>query len=288
MPRSRTSEPPGLLARLRARRPGLPAAAARIADVVLAAPEEVVHLSVTEVAERATASEGSVVAFCRSLGVRGFQHLKIELARGLVSAPEVIVEDLEADDDPATVARKVFAAAEGALRDTLAALDTTALRRAADLLRGAQRVEVYGIGSAAPVALDAATRLMSLGLDARAATDSHVQAIAAASAGPHVAVLTVSHSGSTQETVLATRLAREAGARTVVLTNVGRSPILRHAEVVLHTKARETRLRTEAMTSRIAQLAVIDALVAVVALADLPSAVGSLRRAGEVLALKRY
>ena len=63
-----------------------------------------------------------------------------------------------------------------------------------------------------------------------------------------------------------TRLAKDAGATTIGLTNFGRSPLLAHAEIVLHTVARETRFRTEAMTSRIAQLAVVDALIACLAM----------------------
>jgi RpiR family transcriptional regulator, carbohydrate utilization regulator len=115
-----------------------------------------------------------------------------------------------------------------------------------------------------------------------------VQAVAAALCGPEVAVLTISHSGSTLETVTATRLAREAGARTIVVTNLGRSPICAHAEVLLQTAARETRTRTEAMTSRIAQLAVVDALVSHVALALGQRSVAALRRSAEALALKRF
>ena len=34
-----------------------------------------------------------------------------------------------------------------------------------------------------------------------------------------------------------------------------------HADIVLHTMAKETRFRTEAMTSRIAQHAIVDALI---------------------------
>ncbi len=276
------------LEKLRALRPGLTPAAARIADVILAQPGEVVHLSVTDVAERAGASEGSVIALCRQLGARGFQHLKIELARELVRPVQAIQEDLEPGDDAATVLRKVFEGGRQALSDTLAVLDPAALERASALLRAARRVEVYGIGSAAPVAEDAHVRLLRIGLESRLAVDSHLQAVSATLAGPEVAVLTVSHSGSTIETVTATRLAREAGARTVVISNVGRSPISAHAEVMLHTAARETRYRTEAMTSRIAQLAVVDALVSHIALARGGVAVAALRRSAEALALKRY
>lgn len=278
----------GALERLRALRGSLPPAAGRIAEVILAQPAEVVHLSVTEVAARAQASEGSVVALCRQLGVRGFQHLKIELARGLVRPVQAIQEDLEPDDDAAAVMRKVFEGGRQALADTLAVLDATALERAATLLRAARRVEIYGVGSAAPVAEDAHVRLLRIGLDSRLAVDSHLQAVSAALAGPDVAVLTISHSGSTIETVTATRLAREAGARTVVITQLGRSPISAHAEVLLHTVARETRYRTEAMTSRLAQFALVDALVSRIALASGPRAVEALRRSAEALALRRF
>ena len=282
--------PPPLLAieRLRALRPSLSPAAARIADVVLNHAQEVVHMSVTEVAERAGASEGSVVALCRQLGARGFQHLKIELARDLVRPVQVVHEDLEPGDDPATVARKVLLGGVQALQDTLAVLDPVALSRAADILLGARRVEVYGIGSAAPVAEDAHIRLLRIGLDARLAVDSHLMAISAALAGRDVATLTISHSGATVETITATRLAQEAGARTIVITTLGKSPLQAHAEVVLHTAARETRFRTEAQTSRIAQLAVVDALVSCVALARGGAAVATLRRTFDVLSLKRY
>lgn len=281
-------QPIAALERLRALRAGLPPAAARIADVLLAQPSEVVHLSVTEVAERARASEGSVIALCRQLGARGFQHLKIEIARELVRPVQAIQEDLAPDDDAAAILRKVFESGRQALADTLAVIDPIALERASTLLRAARRVEVYGIGSAAPIAEDAHIRLLRIGLDSRLAVDSHLQAVSAALAGPDVAVLTISHSGSTIETVTATRLAREAGARTVVVTNIGRSPIAAHADVLLHTAARETRYRTEAMTSRIAQLAVVDALISHIALAAGASAVEALRRSAEALALKRY
>jgi DNA-binding MurR/RpiR family transcriptional regulator len=283
-----TAPPLAALERLRALRLHLPPAAARIADVVLQRPDQVVHMSVTEVAERAGASEGSVVALCRQIGARGFQHLKIELARALTQPVQHIHEDLEPGDEAATVMQKVFESGRQALADTLAVLDPAALTQAARLLAGARRVEVYGIGSAAPVAEDAHIRLLRIGLDSRLAVDSHLQVISAVQAGPDVAVLTISHSGSTIETVMATRLAREAGARTVVVTNLGRSPIVAHAEVVLHTAARETRYRTEAMTSRIAQLAVVDALVSCIALAGGATAMERLRRTAEALSLKRY
>lgn len=245
-------------------------------------------MSVTEVAERAEASEGSVISLCRQLGARGFQQVKIALVRDLVQPVQFIHEDIARDDDMDTICRKVFHSGIQALRDSLSVLDPQALRTAVDTIRSAKRVEIYGIGSSAPIAEDTHYRMLRIGLDARVVIDSHIQAISASRCDPDVAVLTISHSGATHETVAATRLAKEAGARTIVITNFARSPIQAYADVVLFTMARETRFRTEAMTSRIAQLCVADALIAALALDDYDRSTETLRQTFEVLSIKRF
>lgn len=278
----------GALDRLKALRAGLPPTAARIADFLVTHADEVVHMSVTEVAERAGASEGSVISLCQQLGARGFQQVKIALARDLVQPVQFIHEDLVRSDDTGTVIEKIFRSDLQALHDTMKALDTKAMEAAVAAIRKARRVELYGIGSAAPIAEDANYRLLRIGVEAKVVVDSHVQAISASLTGPDVAVITISHSGSTHETVTATKLAREAGATTICITNFGKSPLLAHADIVLHTMARETQFRTEAMTSRIAQLAIIDALIACLSLADYDRALATIGKTFDVLSSKRF
>lgn len=278
----------GVRDRLRAIRPGLAPAAARIADVILAEAAEVVDMSVTELAERARASEGSVVALCQQIGARGFQQIKLALARDLVQPVQFIHEDLDPEDDVAAAVEKIFRSGQQALQDTLRVVDTGQMGRAVAAILEAERVEVYGIGSAAPIAEDANYRLLRIGVQSKVVVDSHVQAISAALTGPQVATLTISHSGSTHETLTATRLAKEAGATTICITNYGKSPLAAHADIVLHTMARETRFRTEAMTSRIAQLALVDALVACLGLATYDKAVATIRKTFDVLSVKRF
>lgn len=284
---ARGGEFTGAIDRLRALREDLPPTARRIADFIIGNASDVIHMSVTEVAERSDASEGSVISLCQTLGARGFQQVKIALARELVQPVQFIHEDLLPGDSMQAVVDKVFQSDLNALRDTLKALDVTAMQRAVDTIRAAKRVEVFGIGSAATIAEDAHYRLLRIGIPSRASVDSHVQAITASLCTPEVAVITISHSGSTIETLTATRLAKEAGATTIVVTNFGKSPILAHADIVLNTLARETQFRTEAMTSRIAQLAVIDALIAGLALADHDRSTATIAKTFEVLSSKR-
>ncbi len=244
-------------------------------------------MSVTEVAEGAAASEGSVIGFCQMLGARGFQEVKLALARELVQPIQFIHEDLAQGDTTAAIVSKIFRSGLQALQDTEQALRIPDLERAVAAIRAAKRIEVFGIGSAAPIAEDANYRFLRIGLVSRASVDSHVQAITASLAAPDVAVLTISHSGSTVETLDATRLAKQAGATTIAITNFGKSPLLAHTDIVLNTLARETQFRTEAMTSRIAQLAIVDALIACLSLADYERSVATINSTFEVLTSKR-
>lgn len=281
-------ETASILMRIRHLGDDLPPTAHRIATYIAEHAEEVIRMSITEVAEQTGASEGSIVGLCRRLGASGFQELKILLSRDLVEPMRMIHEDLRPSDTVTDVAEHVFAAHIASLQETLKLLAQKTLARAVEIVRSAKRVEVYGIGSAAPIAQDLGYRLIQLGYDAKAVTDSHIQAVSAAMADSSTAAITVSHSGSTRETVLATELARKAGARTIGITRMGTSPLARHCDVVLHTIANETRYRPEAMSSRVAQLAIIDTLVSCCALADAKRSIARLQLSARVLAAKRF
>jgi DNA-binding MurR/RpiR family transcriptional regulator len=127
----------------------------------------------------------------------------------------------------------------------------------------------------------------SLGLHAIALVDSHIQSVSAAMAGPDVAVVTVSHSGSTVETVLATRLAKEARARTAALPGSASrrsNAIATSCCIPLPTR----RYRPEAMSIHVAQLAIVDTLVSCCALADPQKSVERLQRSARVIVEKRF
>jgi RpiR family transcriptional regulator, carbohydrate utilization regulator len=278
----------GILSRIRELQTELPPKASQIATFMLGQAENVIHMSITEVAETCNVSEGTIVSFCRRVGAGGFQEMKILLARDLIEPVRLIQEDLHRGDDAATVTDHIFAAHSASLRETRRLLSTEALAKAVDLLTAAKRIEIYGIGSSAPIAQDLSYRLLQMGLAANAVVDSHVQAVSAGMTDSSVATVTVSHSGSTIETVLATRLAKEAGARTIGITRLGKSPLAAHCEILLHTVANETRYRPEAMSSRVAQLAIIDTLVSCCALTHTERSINRLERSARILSEKRF
>jgi DNA-binding MurR/RpiR family transcriptional regulator len=220
-------------------------------------------------------------------GLTGFQQLKLALARNLGSPTLPIHEDLAIGDDYRTITRKIFSASIQALVDTEEVLTPEALEAAVEILDAATVIDIYGIGSAAPIAENAYYGLLRIGLTPRISTDSHLQVTTAALATRRTAVLTISHSGSTRETLDATEVAHKAGAKVVIISGYADAPLHKFADVVLRTQAIETKFRTEAMTSRIAQLAIVDTLIGALALKRHKSALKTLEKTFEALSLKR-
>jgi DNA-binding MurR/RpiR family transcriptional regulator len=69
-----------------------------------------------------------------------------------------------------------------------------------------------------------------------------------------------SHSGETEEAISALRTAAGRGVFTVAVTNFPDSPLAELADATLTTVSRETRFRYGAMSSRMAQLVIVDAI----------------------------
>ena len=259
------------LARIRIKYPTLAASEARVATWVLQQPEEIMHLSMAQVAQACQVSDTTVLRFCRNTGFQGYTDLKLSVARDLTSPTQVIHDDIIEGDTPITIARKVFRANIQALNDTLEVLDEDALIKAIDLLTKARRTLIIGAGTSGPIVQSMFNMLFRLGLDCRAQTDSYLQLMEVAMLGPGDVVVGVSQSGSSVDPVLTLKQARKNGASTICITGNMQSPITKHADITLLSVAREA--RAEAIAPRLAQATIVDALYVIMALNNIETAI---------------
>jgi DNA-binding MurR/RpiR family transcriptional regulator len=257
-----------VLARLRALLPSLGSADRRIAEVVLASPETVIFLSISELAEQSETAKSTIVRFCQQLGLRGFHELKLRLAQEATTVTTHLGDDITESDSPIEILNKVVRADRQTMLDATATVDPAALESAVALLSRAQSVLFAGVGTSAPLAQDAAYRFRAIGLRAEAPADVHVQHVAASLLAAADVCFAVSHTGSTRETLAVVAAAKEAGAATIAVTSFTRSPLTELVDHVILAGGREVAFRLEAMASRLAHMAVLDALLVAVALAD--------------------
>lgn len=265
---------PATPVRIRAALPTLQASARRVAEHVLEDPAGTANLTISELARASGTSETTVVRFCRALGFTGYPEFRLRLAleagraEGTGRARPLVGSDISPEDSLDQVVEKIAYADARAVEETAAQLDTAALGRVVDAIVCARRVDVYGVGASAFVAMDLQQKLHRIGRIAYAWADLHIALTSAALLGPGDVALAISHTGETVDSIDALAEARRHGATTVALTNFPASPITEVADLVLTTAARETTFRSGAMASRLAQLTVVDCIFVGVAQRD--------------------
>lgn len=277
-----TATPSVLLEEIRMRSAGLSVAEQRVARFVLATPARVMEISVSDLAAVSQTSVGTVVRFCQRLGLRGYQDLKLKLAREVTPESARLPEEVTESDTAEEILRKVLQSSGSALMQSSGSIDAAQTEVIVDCLIRARRIVFAAVGTSAPLAADIAYRLTTLGLDATFTPDAHVQHVTARMLGPDDLCFAVSHTGSTTETLNVMRTAVAGGATTVALTSFVSSPLTEIVEHRLVAGSKETTYRVEAMASRIVHLAVLDALFVAIAVRH-PSAQRALDAASDVI-----
>lgn len=272
---------------LRTHLPTLQPSLARVANVVLQDAPSVVGMSVTELSERASTSEATVIRLCKRIGVKGYAHLRLALAEELGernSRDEVhYTGDIKPDDTLEQAVRKIAYHSAKAVEETARFLSMDALRGAIQAIAHAPRTHLFGAGASRAAAEDLQQKLIRIDRVAFAWPDVHGALTGAALITPGDVAIGVSHSGTTVDTLDFLGLAAQAGGTTVAITNNRESPLAELAEHVLCTVSHETAFRAGAMSSRMAQLAVVDFLFTGVARSSLQASETALSRTAEAL-----
>jgi DNA-binding MurR/RpiR family transcriptional regulator len=274
----------GAVARLRSSLESLTPALQRVAEFALEQPENVIYLSVTELAERSGSGEASVIRLCRDLGYQGFQDFKLSLTADL-AASNVSQPSSELEGTLGIIAHAVHTA-ERALEETAQILEPDTVDRVVDALEVASRIEVYGVAASGVTAQDFAYKFLRLGLNAMAHTDPHLAAMSAANLTKNTVAIGISRSGSTKDTVHALELAKCAGAFTVAVTHRSRSPITA-AHAVLYTSSPESPTEGGAVSSKVGQMLVLEVIFTAL-LARLKHGRESVRRTAEAVVDKSF
>lgn len=251
--------------KIRGRRHLLTQTEMKIADYVLNNYESILKNNISELAENAGVSDASVVRFCKSLGYKGYQDFKVNAARDVLPKDRHFNPALEESDDDETICEKIFASEITVLKRTLSSLNMDTLKEISNKMYQANRIIFFGSGGSLLVAKDAQHKFMKIGIPVYVYDDIDMQLMSSSLMTEEDIAFCISHSGSNYNVMQCLKNAHENGAKTIALVTQGKTPISKSADYVLYTASEETMFRSESVSTRIAQLAVMDALVAIVA-----------------------
>lgn len=281
----------GVLERIQSNLDQLPDSERKVAVWIMHHPEQVLTLTVRDLAHTAQSSQAAVVRLCRSLQIDGYNRLKVLLTADLVrQEQEPSADYLELNPDASVEERlRAFSeAAQRAIADTLREIPLRDLPHLAQRLQKARRILVFGVGASQVVALDLSQKLMRLGYPVIFWDDVHLTTMATALFSPDDVVMLISFSGTTKDVLEVGELARRQGAYLCAITQFHtKNALSRLADLTFHVSASEPSPRIGATTSVLASLLIGDALMLWLANQDATRAIRHLKATEEAVASHR-
>ena len=262
--------------------PGLSPAERRVARWVLMHPKEAAEGTLARLAREAETSEPTVVRFCRRIGLSGYRELAIRLTEALSNPVSYVHRDVNPDDSTPDAVLKVMDASIRSLIDMRAQLSSMPVDEAVAAMRNARQIAFAGLGASGHVANDACHKFFRLGIPCTSLTDTPMILQFAAIAEPEDVLVLLSHTGRWEDFARAARLARGRGATVIALTNPD-SSIAAEAGLLFPCELIEDTSVYTPMSSRLAQLALLDAIHVALALARGEVASDTLRRSKDAL-----
>lgn len=233
----------------------------KIGNFIIHHPKEIVDMTVGELAKKCQVSEASVSRFCKKIDMKGFHHLKISIAKEMVSQSEddelsnhISVDDLEQS------LKNILANKVAELTQTVSMMNSENLQDILKRINNAQNVLFAAVGNTVPVAMDGAYKLNQIGISAVSTPVWETQLAYSYNLSPDDVVIAISNSGESTGVINILEAAKQKKATTISITNSEKSTIAKISDYHITTATREKLFLDEYRFSRVSATMVIEVL----------------------------
>ncbi|WP_236620372.1 MurR/RpiR family transcriptional regulator [Sporolactobacillus laevolacticus] len=232
----------------------------KAAKFTLDYPDQMVQMTVSELAAASGSSQSAIIRLCKTLNLKGYQELKLCVAGDLQDSSSNGDEykEINPGSDLSTIVTSVSNNNIYSINETLKVLDIQKLQKAIDLIEGARRIDFFGSGASQLVACDAQIKFMRIGKACTAYADNHLQLTSACTLTSDDVAVAFSNSGETLQTVECIKAAKNSGAMTIGITRYGNNTLGQLVDVHIGIASSESDVRSAATSSRIVQLNIVD------------------------------
>ncbi len=255
----------------------LPRSERKVADYILENPEDAIHHSITELAGIIRVGEATIHRFVKRLGFDGFQSFKIELAR------ELSEKDLSSGDPLDELVEEL----ESVVSSVKKLVPRENIEKAVDMIVESERIIFFGVGLSGVTAHYGSVKFSMLRLPSFYYNDPHLQVVVAVNLTPRDLLISVSHTWNIIDTVKSTRVAKDVGAKTIVITSGIGSPLSKLGDVVLYTKIPKSNIHYF-MRGNIGEMVMVEVLFRLTLSRLEKMKKGDFSDVSEVLKPKRY
>lgn len=237
----------------------------KVAGYVIQNADRIVHLTISELAALCNVADTTVFRFCHTLELSGYTEFRMQIAQSMHTESHKLFgysEELNMDDNVETTCRKIMSINMKALVDTFKVINYQVLEQAIEMIRNANKIAFFGIGSSSITAMDAYTKFLRICPNAEYVQDSHFQVMLASQLKEQDLAIGFSVSGTTKDIISIFKTAKLAGCKTVCITRNENSPISVYSDVILRSIENEGPFEGGALSAKLSQILVIDFIYA--------------------------
>lgn len=222
--------------------------------------DKIIYMTISEVARESNTGEATVTRFARKMGFAGFQDFKVTLAQevSVKSNNSIINNEINNNEDVAETADKLLKNSISVLERTISRINTQDIYECASLIKNCKKAYFIGVGYSGIVAQDSNYKFMRIGINSMYYQDTHTMIMMSALASVNEVVMAISHSGETEEITRATKIAKANGAKVISITENEDSTLAKLADINLNYVSSETLFETGAVSSKLAQIFIVD------------------------------
>lgn len=240
-----------------------------IADYILSNKNDAVRLTISDLAQKCSVSEPTVMRFINKLDYNSYQTFRIDMAGELskentTAASSSIIniadgyQNIEASDSIETVKQKVVSSAACAINDLNNIINIEDLNTAVNLILNCDSILFYGSGGSSVIAMDAYHKFMRIGKRVSFDINSHFSLIKTSHLEVDDVVVLISHTGESREVLECAENAKKAGCKIIGITSYLNSSLAKISDVALFSSTYDLKYYTDAMVSRLIQLVILD------------------------------
>lgn len=219
-----------------------------IADFFIHNTDEV-DVSSKNLSKKLFVSEASISRFAKKCGFDGYREFIFVYKQSFEKSTPNITN---------SYTKQVLNTYEELLNKSYTLIDEKQIQRVVDMISNKKRIYIYGRGSSGLVAQEMKLRLMRLGVNVEAISDSHIMKMNSVLMDNECLVIGISISGNTKEVINSLKEAHQRGSSIVLMTSKQDEEMYKYCDEILYVAVKEHLENGKAISPQFPVLVIVD------------------------------
>ncbi len=215
-----------------------------IARYILNHGDDVLNMSVKELANVTYSSPATIVRLCKKIGLAGYNDFKIkysaELQYDLHHSNRIDVNfPFDKDDSYKKICHKLETMSQEVIANTIQLIDFQELEKIVDIIYQYPAIDIYGFGNSLLAAMSFQHKMMRIGKDVNMRILQGEQGFLSYNSNKNHLAMIISYSGETKELIQIAQTLKGKKTPIIVLTSIGDNRLSHFATYTLNIDSRE-------------------------------------------------